>query len=338
MPSVVIGAVLVRPFPWISPFTGDGIGNLGHSSGVKKLPMIVGLLVGLGMQVFCGLSASAQEAAPKGKKVATRGVVFHVKGKDGGEVWLAGSVHMLRATDYPLPAAYDDAYKAAKQLVFEIPPSDLQSPESMAIIQRSILYLDGSKLNDHLSPEGLKKLEKYAEQHGLPMAQLQALKPWGLAQMIVLQEFTKQGFRPELGLDAFFEAKAAKDGKVTKGLETVEFQMGLFSGLGEKQQEEMLVSMLEDLSDAEDYIDRLLKAWAEGKPDEVSKVMNEAMEGDPALGKALLYDRNVSWVAPIEGFMKSGTPTLVIVGAGHLCGKGSVVELLQKNGHKVEQQ
>jgi uncharacterized protein YbaP (TraB family) len=305
---------------------------------VKKNPVIVGLLVGVILSVLCPLlSAHAQEAAQKGKVVATRGVVFHVKGKEGGEIWLAGSVHMLRASDYPLPAAYTEAYAAAKQVVFEIPPSDLQSAESMAIIQRSILYLDGSTLTDHLSPDGLKKLTSYTEKQGLPMAQLQALKPWMLAQMIVLQEFSKQGFKPELGLDAHFETKATKDGKTIKGLETVAFQMGLFAGLPEDQQEEMLISTLDDLGDAKDFIDRLLGAWAEGDPEKVSEVMNEAMEGDPALGKAILYDRNKNWISPIEEMMKSKTPTMIIVGAGHLCGKGSVIELLQKAGHQVDQ-
>lgn len=315
---------------------GDVQGINPHSGAVRKPSIFVSLVA---LVVFSGSFTPlgyAQEA-PQRKKTATRGVVFQVKGKDGGEVWLAGSVHMLRAKDYPLPVAYEEAYAAAEQIVFEIPPSELQSPEAMVIVQQSILYQDGSGLKDHLSPEGYKKVTAYAEKKGIPMAQLQVLKPWMLAQMIVLQEFAKQGFKPDLGLDAFFETKAAKDGKMVKGLETVKFQIGLFANLPEDQQEQMLLSTLEDLSDVEDFVDRLIGAWAEGTPGKVSKVMNEAMESDPALGKAVLYDRNKSWVEPIEAFMKSTTPTLVIVGAGHLCGKGSVVELLEKNGHKIVQ-
>ena len=281
--------------------------------------------------------SGAQDTVEK-KKVATRGVVFHVKGKSGGELWLAGSVHVLRPKDLPLPAVYEDAYAKVQQLVFEIPPSSIETPEAMAMIQKNALYLDGSKLKDHLSPAGYRKLTEYSKKASLPLEQLQLMKPWMLAQMIVMQEFTKQGFKPELGIDAFFETKAAKDGKTVQGLETPEFQIGLFANLPAPQQEQMLTSTLDDLADAEEFIDRLVGAWKEGKPEKVSSIMNEAMEGDPELGKAVLYDRNKDWIAPIEKYLNSGTPTMVIVGAGHLCGKDSVVELLQSHGHTVVQQ
>jgi uncharacterized protein len=305
---------------------------------VRKCSIIVGIVVSLAFQLGVISLCRAQEARPvAAKKVATRGVVFQVEGKDGGDVWLVGSVHMLRAGDHPLPVVYEEAYTAAKQIVFEIPPSELQSPEAMAIIQRSILYLDGTTLKDHLSAEAYKKVAAFVKESGMQMEQVQMLKPWMLGQLIGLQEFTKQGFKPELGVDSYFETKAAKDGKAVKGLETVEFQMGLFANLPQDQQEELLVSTLEDFDDAKEFIANLMSAWKAGDAEEVAEVMNEGMEDDPALAKALLFDRNVNWIEPIEGFLKSKTATLVIVGAGHLCGKGSVVELLQKKGHKVTQ-
>ncbi|MCB1095930.1 MAG: TraB/GumN family protein [Verrucomicrobiae bacterium] len=305
---------------------------------MRKIPVIVGLVASLVILFGRAPTSSAQDAPlSSAEKVATRGVVFQVEGKDGGEIWLAGSVHMLRANDYPLPVTYEEAYGLANQIVFEIPPSELQSPEAMAIIQRSILYPDGTTLKDHLSSENYEKVVTFLKTSGMAMEQVQMLKPWMLGQLIGLQEFTKQGFKPELGLDLYFETKAAKDKKQVKGLETVEFQMGLFGNLPASQQEELLVSSLDDFDDAKEFITSLMSAWKSGDTEKVAEVMNEGMEDDPALAKALLLDRNVNWVKPIEEFLKSKTPTLVIVGAGHLCGKGSVVELLQKNGHKVTQ-
>jgi len=53
--------------------------------------------------------------------------------------------------------------------------------------------------------------------------------------------------------------------------------------------------------------------------------------------KKLLLDRNRAWIPKLEEFLKSDKAVLVVVGAGHLVGKDSVVELLTAKGYKVEQ-
>ena len=57
---------------------------------------------------------------------------------------------------------------------------------------------------------------------------------------------------------------------------------------------------------------------------------------DPAIGKALLADRNARWASVIVRRMARPGRVFVAVGAGHLVGPGSVVELLRKRGLKVE--
>jgi hypothetical protein len=44
----------------------------------------------------------------------------------------------------------------------------------------------------------------------------------------------------------------------------------------------------------------------------------------------LLDYRNLRWVPKIVGLIKSGIPTSIVVGTGHLCGTNSVIDLLQK--------
>ncbi|HET9800584.1 MAG TPA: TraB/GumN family protein, partial [Chthoniobacterales bacterium] len=47
--------------------------------------------------------------------------------------------------------------------------------------------------------------------------------------------------------------------------------------------------------------------------------------------------RSAFWVPRIERAMKSNAPTMVIVGALHLCGPRGVIAELQRRGYKVEQ-
>ncbi|MBA4389234.1 MAG: TraB/GumN family protein, partial [Verrucomicrobia bacterium] len=49
-------------------------------------------------------------------------------------VYLAGSCHVLRGSDYPLPPEFETAYKKSSRLVFEAPLAELETPEVQARI------------------------------------------------------------------------------------------------------------------------------------------------------------------------------------------------------------
>src|SRR5260370_16547109 len=51
--------------------------------------------------------------------------VWKVTGSTGGILYLGGSVHALKSTDYPLPPAYNRAFDASTRLAFEADPKDL---------------------------------------------------------------------------------------------------------------------------------------------------------------------------------------------------------------------
>jgi uncharacterized protein len=62
------------------------------------------------------------------------------------------------------------------------------------------------------------------------------------------------------------------------------------------------------------------------------------MHARPDLRDRLLIDRNKRWVPKIEALADGPDTAMVIVGAGHLVGPDSVVDLLQKDGRIVRQQ
>jgi hypothetical protein len=55
----------------------------------------------------------------------------------------------------------------------------------------------------------------------------------------------------------------------------------------------------------------------------------------PKLYQTLIVDRNNKWVKDIEGYLNGSGNTMVVVGAAHLVGDNSVVDLLRKRGYKV---
>ena len=63
--------------------------------------------------------------------------------------------------------------------------------------------------------------------------------------------------------------------------------------------------------------------------------MGNSCDSTPEEDNALIYDRNVNWVASMPAIM-SEKSTLFVVGAGHLPGERGVIELLRKEGYTVE--
>ena len=57
---------------------------------------------------------------------------------------------------------------------------------------------------------------------------------------------------------------------------------------------------------------------------------------DQDLTQTLVLNRNQNWVATIEGLLRDNHKDLIVVGAGHLAGPGSVIDLLAKAGFTVQ--
>ena len=58
-------------------------------------------------------------------------------------------------------------------------------------------------------------------------------------------------------------------------------------------------------------------------------------DSEPEEMEKLVYSRNRNWIVQMKEIMPA-TPTMFVVGAGHLPGDEGVLTLLKKEGFKVE--
>jgi uncharacterized protein YbaP (TraB family) len=81
----------------------------------------------------------------------------------------------------------------------------------------------------------------------------------------------------------------------------------------------------------------LADAWRKGDTGKLNELMvNDLKSRQPKLYKRLLADRNRNWLPLIEAYMKTPKTEFILVGAGHLVGPDGLIEMLKKNGCKVE--
>jgi uncharacterized protein len=270
---------------------------------------------------------------------SARHSLWKVEG-DHCAVYLLGSIHVLKAENYPLPAEFEAAYTNSAAVVFETDIDEMeQLPTQVKLLSKARMPA-GETLSQDLSPAVYTRFTNHLNEVGLPLVMFDMFKPAMAAMTLEVLEMQKLGLDPEFGLDKHFFARARKDAKKIIPLETVDFQISLVTDFSKEEGDLLMKSTLEDIDTVTRDLQDLLKAWQTGDADSLEKLLNGASREAPAIYKRLVSDRNARWVPKIEEMLKSGgrTNTIVIVGAGHLVGKDGVVELLRKQGFKVTQQ
>jgi uncharacterized protein YbaP (TraB family) len=291
--------------------------------------------ISIRLLALCFLPATLLAQQPP-SGVTTQHSLWQARGKSN-VVYLLGSVHILKAENYPLPAVIDSAFTNSAVVAFETDIDAMEQPELQMKIMAKARLPDGSTLRDQLSPTVYASFTNHVNQIGLPVEMFEPLKPALAAITLAVVDLQKLGFDPDYGLDKHFFALAKKAGKQTAALETVDFQVSLLTDLSKEEGELVMQTTLKDIDRLKTDIADLLKAWQTGDADALEKLLNEASREAPAIYKRLLTDRSANWVPKIQEWLRGDKNVIVIVGAGHLVGKDGVVELLRKSGQKVEQ-
>lgn len=253
------------------------------------------------------------------------------------DVYIAGTVHLLRQQDYPLPSAYEQAYIASERLFFE---TDIGALGDMGLQQRmlqQLTYQDGRTLSTVLDAESYAALTAYVDSIGLPMAMLQSFKPGLLISTLSVLEFQKLGFTPQ-GVDSYYFTRALGDGKVRGELETIDQQIAMLASMGEGYESEFVLYSVKDFSKIGQSIERIVQAWRAGDTVALSEEFIAPMLADtPVLYDSMLVQRNNNWMPQVEAMFDEDGTEFVLVGVAHLVGEHGLVEQLENKGYEVTQ-
>jgi uncharacterized protein YbaP (TraB family) len=248
-----------------------------------------------------------------------------------------GSVHVLKSDAYPLPPEIEKAYSDAAKIVFETDIDEANDPAVQAKMIALGLYAEGQTLKKNLSEKTYKLLEQELVAANIPIASFDRFKPWLCAVTLSIMELQKLGFDPSYGIDRYFFNRAKKDAKEIIPLESAEYQLKLFAHMDERGQESFLRQTLEDLKVTETMASDMVNAWKYGDVEKLKSIMQVSFKEHPDMYDRFVLRRNENWVSKIEDLINQDDNVLVIVGAGHLVGAKSLLDLLKLKGYKIEQ-
>jgi uncharacterized protein YbaP (TraB family) len=284
----------------------------------------------------CSVPACGK-AEEKPKAITTGPSSVWLVEKDGHRLYVGGTIHLLREEDYPLPDVFEQAYRESAKLVFELPPGSEGDGEVVLRMREMGTFPTGDDLPHHVSAETLKKVYRWASDNGFPQATLNRMRAWFVALTIAAFEYQQLGADANRGVDQHFEARAKEDGKPGEGLETVELQLSIFSNLSDQLQEELLMQTFSEAESVQKDFAELITAWRTGDAPKLQELLFRDADKYPELMEDFLLKRNKAWVRPLLKYMDKGEVVFVLVGAGHLGGKGGVLELLKEKGCTVKQ-
>jgi uncharacterized protein YbaP (TraB family) len=281
------------------------------------------IIVGIALLLSVSTTASAESSVWKAQK-------------DNSIIYLGGTSHILRETDYPLPPEFDKAYKASTIVVFETDIGKLREPAAQQKLLSKVVYADGSTIDKHLSTRAFGELSAYCEANGIPLKPFMQFRPSMLMITLTLLELMKLGVTGQ-GVDVTFYELSKKDKKVVESLETVDEQINFVASMADGNEDEFVTYSIKDMKTLGQQFESLADAWRTGDAEKLDQLLVTHLKARwPKLYKKLIVDRNRNWLSSIDEYRKTRQTEFILVGVGHLVGPDGIVESLRQKGYTVD--
>lgn len=251
-------------------------------------------------------------------------------------LYLGGTIHVLRSSDFPLPDEFDRAYALSDMIVFETDLTGTENNAFAAALAQKMFFPTGQTLSQHLKPETYDRLKRYLASQGAEIAQFDRLRPWAVVLLLTQTVLARNGI-DQSGVDAYYSRRAASDGKSQRFLETPSEQLSLITRIGEGEEDAMISQTIREMEMVSGMVEWLVDDWRSGKTDRMERELVQAMKDEsPRTYRYILQERNDTWLPKLIGMMQEGKKGFVLVGAMHLIGADGLLEKLKQKGYTVE--
>src|SRR5450631_860634 len=128
-------------------------------------------------------------------------------------VYLLGSIHVLRQSDYPLAPAVLHAYGDVDSIFMEVNLAELDAQRMQTELLASARLPEGKTLPGIMGDERYKRAQSLAREIGIDLGIFDAFAPWFAAEAISQLQLQQLGFQPKSGVEMFFLERARADHK-----------------------------------------------------------------------------------------------------------------------------
>lgn len=292
------------------------------------------ILVMTVMMIFPGFILGQEEK--KEKTVITYGpdeqtLLWKVSSPNfPGDSYIFGTMHILCESDARISETLKNIIKDVDKVYFEV---DMDNMAEMMGAMRFFKMLDNKTLTDFITQDDYNRLDSFLKANNslLPLQMMNNFKPVLISSLLAQSLL---GCEKTNGMEMVIMEEAQQHEKEIAGLETMEFQAGIFDSIPYEEQARMLMMYVDSMENYRSASESLAEAYLKQDLNRLESLM---VQSDPSMNKymdLMLYQRNRNWIDPMLSQM-TDKPALFAVGAGHLPGSEGILELLRKRGYKV---
>lgn len=244
--------------------------------------------------------------------------------------YLFGTMHVQSKEAFNFSDEVFQAIDSCETFALELhPDSMITSIFGVMFNEKEKFELDDSLFKELLSTDEYEILnKKFKEKTGKNLNQVENKSPFVLEQ-IIGPDYSKDNDE-ETFVDAHLYGIAGTLGKKIIGLENLETQMALFINAREEEKTKILKKLC--YLDNEKMIEvrnEMVEIYSRGDLAGIDKLMGESLKDSIMIG------RNIVMANTIDGVICQNKTLFSAVGAGHLIGENSVINLLRKKGYTV---
>ncbi|CAB0149959.1 hypothetical protein PSI9734_00530 [Pseudidiomarina piscicola] len=262
---------------------------------------------------------------------AQASLLYKVSGNDMAEPsYLFGTIHMICADNFKVHADTTDAFKQSERLIMEL---DMADPAVMQSMQMQLLDPKGRKVSDHITESQYTLLDNYlTSATGNGLAVFDGMRPFILSSIVMTAQMD---CAQQMSYEGHFTQQAMMQDKPVDGLETAEFQFGVFDQIPYEEQVQWLMDSIEDETKAKAELAKMTELYL---AEDMQGLYQMIADTDAyAHYTALLLDnRNRNWQTQLDNDLQAAGSEFIAVGAGHLGGNAGIIKLLQELGYTVE--
>ncbi|MFC4728600.1 TraB/GumN family protein [Coralloluteibacterium thermophilus] len=273
-------------------------------------------------------------AAPAAVEARPVPLLWQVETADGRTHALLGSIHVMRAEDYPLAPAVEEAFARAGHVVFELDPTEATSPTTALRLATAAQAPAGEDLASLLGSD-YASFERVAAAQGVPAAALRGMRPWFASLTLALSAASRAGLESSRGVDMVLMQRAREAGKRTSGLERADDQIRALSGAPLREQLAGLRRVVAEPARLHEDVLRLHALWRAGDADGLVAAVAEELAEQPETYRRINVERNRAWLPRVEALLRGDDDVLIVVGALHLVGDDGLVAALRERGWSV---
>jgi uncharacterized protein YbaP (TraB family) len=248
-------------------------------------------------------------------------------------IYLFGTIHLLPSDLKWRTPRLDQARTSSQELVVETIIDDKNPTKLMSAMASIGLATGLPPIAERVPPAKRAALKAAIKKSGVPEPAYNAMKTWMAAFLLLSNQFRDLGLSGgvEGVLRNDFIARNKPIGELESNLE----QLSFFDRLPESAQRNLLEGALEEGTSVKREFGGMLDAWSRGDVNGIARTFDHDLSGSPEMRDSLIRQRNSNWSKWIERRMTQPGEVMVAVGAGHLAGRHSVLEMLRKDGYTI---